>query len=268
MKRSLCTILVCIMLFGLTSCQGVQEESSAEQSKQESQISDVILEPKSQISEEASYSKKIAKQADDIYGINTTYSQRYKDYIDKLYSTNYTLSYVDIYDNVDRKYKVVRNDDDWWYSVLVNGVKYEYFEKAGIGHYYDFDNKICVSIADTVKQIDEFLPLKDGLKFVGKEQRRYNGVDYEVDKFTLFNPIYTDDMQNLKSQDIGTAYVYYDENDDIFLIEYQYEDIKRTVAYDKIEDVDTSVFTIPSGYKEMAIDKYLDYAETLVTDTE
>lgn len=255
---------------GVTGCNdNTEDESSIEESSGPNVQGDLRLSDEEIAAAEQSEAERverIRRQAEEIKALNTEYSQRYKDFIDKLINGNYSINYrytTNI--NADYVFDVVKNEDNFYYKMSVTDVDgtvdgYEYFEKNGIGYFYDDPKEICVVIKDTVKTVNDVIPIKSGVKFKEKTTENFKGNEYSCDVFDVITGAYTDDMQNLEEKVSGTMKVYYDKDDNVVGIYEEYPDsnYSQTMSVGKIKAADISVFTMKVGYTEMSVEKYLE----------
>ena len=271
-KRVIALLLVSVLSLGLCACnkEEPEEESSIVESSGPNVKGDSHLEADESSESEESYNFRLKQQADEIRSTNTVYTQRYKDFFDKLTNSNYSIRYhytTDI--NADYTYDVVHSDSDFYYKMSVTDVDgrtdgFEYFELNGIGHYYDDKNKICVVIKDTIKTLTDVIPIQSGVKFKEKKTATFKGNTYSCDVFDIITGHYTDDMQNLEPRVSGSLTVYYDDKDNVIGMYKEYiDDYSELLSIDKISAADISVFKTKEGYTELSVEKYLEkYGET------
>lgn len=259
-------VLGCVGVVCLSACTGVTDEETSEESSN-NEMSDVILPELSEV-DESSLIAKLHRQQEDILAMNTAYSQRYKDFLTTLLEGDYSISYSYITNSMTdiTMYDVVKSGDDWYYKVSINDQVYEYFEKAGVGHYYDDTNRVLVTIVDTVKTLeDDCIPARRGVKFVEKGEGTFEGVSYSTDKYDIYSSQYTEDMQDLEAFVLGTMVVYYDKTDNVVAmdIEYPREGYSQHMTVGEIQKGDTGVFELKKGYTEISLEKYLEkYGDT------
>ena len=271
-KKLIVMFFVSILSLSFCACNKEEptEESSIAESSGPNVKGDSHLEADESSESEESYSYRLRQQAAEIQATNTEYTQRYKNFYDKLSDTNYSIKYHYTTDsNVDYTYDVVHSDSDFYYKMSVTDVNgktdgFEYFELNGIGHYYDDKNKICVIIKDTVKTLNDVIPVQTGVKFKEKKTANFKGNTYSCDIFDIITGQYTDDMQNLEPRVSGVLTVYYDDKDTVIGMCREYSGgYTETLTVDKIAAADISVFKTKEGYSELSVEKYLEkYGET------
>lgn len=193
---------------------------------------------------------------------NTEYSDRYEKFLDTLRTTDYTITYsIRDSDNNNYDYKVVRNGDDWYYKKTDKSDKteYEYYEKDGMGYFFDKDNKICVVISETAKTIEDVMPVSSGMRYKETSTEKFKGKSYSCDIFDVISGQYADNKDTLKESTTGLIRVFYDDKDNVVGIVEAYDNtgVMQETVVGKIGKVDKSVFKVKEGYKSLTITNYL-----------